>query len=323
MNELFEQHPRTSVASFDEIRFVDLQHQDHTSFDIRPLSSRAYPITSFESPHRHNFQELIWIKSGSGGHAVDNHVLEIQPHTFYLIAKGQVHQFLERHDIEGYLIRFTDDFLLDTASTRTWNYQITLFNNMTINHTLPINQEDVAGFEWLLQQIAQEYSRREEFGKYKVLRHLMSVLLVRLERARRTSFQEKHQVTDHRDDIFQNFVALLEERYWTSHRADQLCLRITYHPTPTVRGAKALCGQNNQKHHPRTSGVGGKTVSQIHQPLYQRNCPRSWLQRPFLFQQSVQTMCRGCAPGIQITKKYPKFALFSIPITLIRPYTIG
>ncbi len=219
-----------SAANFGEIRFVDLRPKDHTSFDIKLLSSHLYPVISYKSPHRHNFQELIWVQSGSGNHVVDNQMLEIQPHTFHLVAKGQVHQFLEGYYIEGYLIRFTDDFLLDVSSARTWNYQITLFNNMTLNHTLAISKEDVAGFEWLLQQIAQEYDRREEFGSYRALRHLLSVLLVRLERARRTLFQERHQALDYRDDIFQNFVALLEELYRTSHCVSQYATAL--HITP-------------------------------------------------------------------------------------------
>ena len=87
-----------------EIRFVDLRPNDHTSFDIRLLSSYLYPVVSYESPHRHNFQELIWVRSGSGSHVVDDQILEIQPHTFYLIAKGQVHRFLEGRD-HGLLVQ--------------------------------------------------------------------------------------------------------------------------------------------------------------------------------------------------------------------------
>jgi len=172
----------------------------------------------------------MWFKSGCGRHAIDNQILEIQPCTFYLIAKGQVHQFLEGRNIEGYLIRFTDDFLPGIPSTQIRSYQVALFSNVAINHTLPIAEEDVRTLEVLLQQMSQEYERREEFGQYQTLRHLLSILLIKLERARRTLSREGHETAGYRDDVFQDFVALLEERYRTSHRVDDYAVALGITP---------------------------------------------------------------------------------------------
>jgi AraC family transcriptional activator of pobA len=236
-------HSGVGAAGSDEIRYVDLRPEDRTSFDIRPLLSHPDPAAPSESPHRHNFQELMWFKSGSGRHAIDNQILEIRPHTFYLIAKGQVHQFLEGHDIEGYLIRFTDDFLPDVSSAQTWNCQIALFSNIAINHTLPIGEENVPALELLLQQIVQEYDCQEGFGKYEVLRHLLSILLVRLERTRRTLPREKRKAIDYRDDIFQNFGTLLEEHYKTFHRVDQYAAALNITPRQLSEVLKLFLGK--------------------------------------------------------------------------------
>ena len=185
------------------------------SFHIRPILRHVDPIAMDEPPHRHNFQELIWIKSGRGHHKLDDKVLDIRPLTFYLIAKGQVHYFTQGIDLDGYVIRFTDNFLLDESGVGDWDYRLTLFNHFAKHHSLTIPMDDVRLFEGLLLRMEREQDG-EAFGRITLLRHLLSVLLIQLERARRQSADEPLPLSPHAA-AYQTFLMHLDRDFTQHH----------------------------------------------------------------------------------------------------------
>src|SRR3954471_1011834 len=67
-------------------------------------------------PHRHAYNELIWVRDGRGRHLIDGEPVEFGPRTLTLIAKGQVHQFEQADGVRGVVVRFDDDWL--TGSRR-------------------------------------------------------------------------------------------------------------------------------------------------------------------------------------------------------------
>ena len=198
------------------IPYVELKPERPTSFHIRPLRRTVDPIALKEGPHRHNFQELLWVKTGSGWHKIDHTVLEIKPRTFYLIAQGQVHYFIKGIELEGYLIRFTDDFLLDNSNDSDWNYRVTLFSHFAIHQSLTIEKEEIALFEQVVERMWQEH-QTTAFGQTDVLGHLLNILLIQLERTRRKTVQQQKPLTEHAH-IYQAFITLLEQDYKQQHQ---------------------------------------------------------------------------------------------------------
>jgi AraC family transcriptional activator of pobA len=43
------------------------------------------------APHRHDYHELLWLRSGAGEHLLDGRPLAVRPHSLTLIGRGQVH----------------------------------------------------------------------------------------------------------------------------------------------------------------------------------------------------------------------------------------
>ncbi|MGB1249733.1 MAG: AraC family transcriptional regulator [Candidatus Promineifilaceae bacterium] len=185
------------------------------SFHIRPILRHVDPIAIDEPPHRHNFQELIWIKSGSGTHKLDEQTLNIKPLTFYLIAKGQVHYFTQGIDLDGYVIRFTDDFLLDETGVGDWDYRLTLFNHFAVHHSLTIALDELRLFEGLILRMERE-QEGEGFGRITLLRHLLSILLIQLERTRRKSADDQLPLSANAT-IYQAFLTDLERDFKRDH----------------------------------------------------------------------------------------------------------
>ncbi len=208
------------------IPFQDLELDDPIPFHIRPLQHTVSLNSLKEEAHRHNFQELLWISEGEGLHNVDNVVLKIKPHMFYLIAKGQVHYFLRDFGLKGYLIRFTDDFFFSEAKNIGWDYHSILFNLFTIRQSLKVDKEDVAMFEEIMNRMLIEFNKKA-LGYLPLLRHLLSVLFILMERLQRKESQNNNNLIHHHK-IHQKFTNLLEKNYkkqhTVSHYAHKLCM---------------------------------------------------------------------------------------------------
>ena len=186
-------------------------------FLIRPFLIETDPQETHELPHRHNFQEILWVRSGRGKHAIDGQELTIQPHTFYLIAKGQVHQLITGIDLDGLVIRFTDAFLPNFLSQEMGHYQTVLFNNVTINHTLPVTADELTNFEALLGLLLAEFNGADGRSNQEVLRHLLTVLLVKLGKVQRDVVSVGGTAVSSEAHLFHQFTLLLEEKYSQTH----------------------------------------------------------------------------------------------------------
>ena len=187
------------------------------SFLIRPFLIETDPRETHEPPHRHNFQEILWVRSGRGQHAIDGQELAIQPNTFYLIAKGQVHQLITGIDLDGLVIRFTDAFLPNFLSQEMGHYQTVLFNNVTINHTLPIQPATLPNFERLLRQLLAEFNSDDVYENQEILRHLLTVLLIKLGKVQRHLMHNVQTAVDQETQLFHRFTLLLEEQFSQTH----------------------------------------------------------------------------------------------------------
>lgn len=223
------------------IPYLSLESEVGRNFDIRPLRRQVSPELLQEGPHRHQFQELLWVRCGRGRHKIDDEILEIQADTFYLISHGQVHLFIEGVDLEGYILRFSDDFLPDDVNTSGWDYRMTLFSHFTFHQMLTPHADDINNFQQLMDTMWTEV-QRDEFGKMHILRHALSMLLIWLERSRRKLPEGTTQHDTHLG-IFQNFITLLEENLRIRHDVRFYAEQVHLTPRQLSTLAKRCTGQ--------------------------------------------------------------------------------
>lgn len=187
----------------------------------------------------------MWVQTGNGHHTIDNTLLKITPNTFYLIAKGQVHHFIEGYDLVGYLVRFTDDFLLESATSTAWNYRVALFNHVSVHHTLPIGEAGDGEYELLFSLMMAEQERQEAYGKADLLRHLLSALLLKLERLRRLWAEALVAEDDGgQTAVLHAFFQLLEANYHQTHHVGDYAAELSITPRQLSRTLQQLLGKS-------------------------------------------------------------------------------
>lgn len=139
-----------------------------------------------EQPHRVYFHHVFFMTAGEGSHHIDFVSYPFSPGTLLYIAQGQVHSFDIQPGTDGYAVFFTTRFLKenlihsDTPSfSRLYNYQL-------YEPVLQPTEFDGEEFLTLFSEIAREYGRLRLSGAEEILRLLLKVLLLKLERVKPT-----------------------------------------------------------------------------------------------------------------------------------------
>nr|WP_091373814.1 helix-turn-helix domain-containing protein [Actinokineospora alba] len=139
------------------------------SFDtIGPLSRATFP-------HRHTFHEIVHVTAGTGTHVVDLARWDLRPPHLGAIAPGQVHHWEDADDLDGSVVLFTDDFLLDHPADRD------LLRGLSERPWLALDDSANTAITRLIAELHEEY-RRAADGFETVLRALLHVLVVRMAR---------------------------------------------------------------------------------------------------------------------------------------------
>ncbi|GAA2933696.1 AraC family transcriptional regulator [Streptomyces enissocaesilis] len=139
------------------------------SFDtIGPLSRAGFP-------HRHTFYEIVHVTGGTGAHVIDLSRWELRPPHLCFVVPGQVHYWEDVSDLQGVVILFTDDFLLDHPADRD------VLRMLGERPWLSLSRADMADLAPLVADMEREYALgRPQFAA--VLRAFLHVLILRAAR---------------------------------------------------------------------------------------------------------------------------------------------
>jgi len=168
----------------------------------------SFPGQTFR-PHRHDFQELLWLESGTGSHTIDGRPIDFQTPSVSVITRGQVHAFQGGQGICGFVVSFTEDLLSGWAGERS----LLVFNYASGNQAFPIGEDLQRQAAPLLRLLQDEYTRAKTTGDLALLRPLVEALLVLVRRAVREA--NAQQLTGSAD--LARFLTLLERDFSVRH----------------------------------------------------------------------------------------------------------
>ncbi|GAA3115812.1 AraC family transcriptional regulator [Streptomyces rectiviolaceus] len=133
------------------------------------------PMSRASFPHRHTFHEIVHVTGGTGSHVVDLTRFALRPPNLCFVAPGQVHHWEGVAGLEGRVILFTDDFLLDHPADRH------ALRGLGRRSWLELPGDAADRTARLVADLDGEY-RAGAQGFQSVLRALLHVLVVRAAR---------------------------------------------------------------------------------------------------------------------------------------------
>jgi AraC family transcriptional activator of pobA len=174
-------------------------------------------------PHRHDYHELIWTRTGAGRHLVDGEVSVVEPGTVTLIGRGQVHVFERASGLHGAVVRFGDELLLGDAAGRATPAWLVGGRGA---RKVPVAPGDARRLESTIGTLATETRRPPDRPGIDLQRHLLSVLLLWVERWHDAARTQQGAADDAETQLYRRFAELLERdfarHHETRHYAEQL-----------------------------------------------------------------------------------------------------
>ena len=161
-------------------------------------------------PHRHDYHELVWTRSGTGRHSIDGEVSLVEPNTITLIGRGQVHVFERARGLHGAVVRFGDELLHGdraAAANPAW-----LVGSRAVQ-TVAVQAGDVGHLEAAIELLAAETRRPPDSRSVDLQRHLLSALLLWLERWYDATRIEHRDADDPDLQLYRRFSEVLEQDY--------------------------------------------------------------------------------------------------------------
>jgi AraC family transcriptional regulator, transcriptional activator of pobA len=167
-------------------------------------------------PHRHDYHELIWTREGSGRHLIDGEVSLVEPNTLTVIGRGQVHVFERARGVSGAVIRFGGELLYGDA---TASANPSWLAGIRAAHRVAVPVEDVSRLESIIRTLAEEMGRPPDSCSVDVQRHLLSVVLLWVERWFEATQAERRDADDPELRLYRTFVEVLERDFAGHHAA--------------------------------------------------------------------------------------------------------
>ena len=198
-------------------------------------------------PHRHEYYTIIFIEKGEGTHFVDFTEYKIEDRTIYFIQPGQMHQVIFACEPVGWVITFTEEFLIANSIPEKMINDIYLFNDYSQSPPLPINERDLPIYQSLTTQMAY-FAESLETYTLEAVGSLVKLFLIQSNNHCSLRKSNNPQLIETSNHILRSFKQSLNKRYATAHMvsdyADELAVTADY----LNKTVKNLTGKSAKDH---------------------------------------------------------------------------
>jgi AraC-like DNA-binding protein len=210
------------------IRFEIARMEDH--FEQR--AGKA------DEPHRHNYYTVILIKNASGKHIIDFNEHPLEPNNIFFVAPGQVHQVIEDSKPEGYVLLFSESFLLENGLDKSLLDEMNLFNEFGSSPPLSLEENEIIKLCRMSEEIIEIINSNIKF-KQDAIAALLRLFFIYSNNF--CTLDEKNpQIKTAAHQLFKNFKELIEVNYQRWHQTSDYAEALFVTPDHLNRVVKTL-----------------------------------------------------------------------------------
>ena len=205
--------------------------------EVRTLA--GFSVKQPRDPHRHDYHELIWVRSGTGRHSIDGIEQPVRPSSITLIGRGQVHVFEQARDLRGGIVRFTEAAVLGSAPV----WLLAGRGGRTI--AVPPGEADT--LDALITALERESASPPDVRTPQLQRHLLSALLLMVERWVDAGRIEHPDPDDAEQQLHRRFTELLERDFARHHDAAHYATALGVPPAALSRALSQVTGHGTKE----------------------------------------------------------------------------
>jgi AraC family transcriptional activator of pobA len=217
---------------------------DGGAVEVVILEDAHFGGGAVREPHRHAYHELLWIRAGSGEHAIDGVRHPVVAGAITVIGRGQVHVFEQGSGLHGAVVRFGEDVVLDEGGRAA---PVTWLLTARGERTVPVPAGDAVHLDALIATLAAESARPRDACSTDVERHLLTTILLWIERWYDGGRTEHPADDDGMVQVHRRFTERLERDYVRHHDAAHYAQALAM-PGPALSRALArVTGQTTKE----------------------------------------------------------------------------
>ena len=254
---------------------------DNVTFTLKKMED-VYRKTNGapDIPHRHDYYTIIFIERGEGTHFIDFTEYEIADRSIFFIMPGQMHQVILTSEPTGWIITFTEEFLIANSIPDKMINDIYLFNDYGQSPPLPINENDMPVYKNLILQMAH-FEKSLETYTQEAVGSLVKVFLIQGNNHCSLRKSNNPQLVETSNHILRTFKQLLNKKYATDHMvsnyADELAVTSDY----LNKTVKNLTGKSAKDH------IQSKLITEAKRSLLFSNISNKELAYELGFEESA------------------------------------
>ena len=219
-------------------------------------------------PHRHDYHELIWTRSGDVSHLLDGKTVSVAPGALTLIGRGQVHVFQRAQGFHGAVVRFGEQLLHEAPSARAHPGWLLAARGERI---VAVPDGDIPRLEGVIGALTAEAQRPIDACSIDLQRHLVAALLLWVERWYDASQIEQPDPNAAAVQLHRRFAQLLERDFARHHDATHYANALAVPAAAlsralsevTGKGTKELITERVMLEAARLLSFTGQTVNEV------------------------------------------------------------
>lgn len=233
-----------------------------------------------DSPHRHDYYTIIFIIKGEGLHFVDFTEYMLENRTLFFIQPGQMHQLVLSNEPEGWVITFTEEFLIANSISEKLINDIYLFNDFGQSPPLIIKESDLPVYQNLITQMLH-FSGTLDTYTLEAVGSLLKVFLIQSNNSCNLHQSNNPQLVETSNRILSTFKQLLNKNYATSHMVSDYANEMAVTADYLNKTVKNLTGKSAKDH------IQSKLITEAKRALLFSNISNKELAYTLGFEESA------------------------------------
>lgn len=193
-------------------------------------------------PHRHNYYTVLFIANGKGKHWIDYTEFDIENKSLFFVSPGQVHQVVAEPGIQGYVLLFTKEFLLQHQISESLITDIGLFSDIYNVPPIMLCGEGYDRMEGFLKQIKVAYQNNDVYSS-EAISAWLKLFIIECNRYAIHMPNGTRNTTATSADVVKEFKSLLEQKYMEWHKVSDYSAKLNVSPDYLNTLVKASVGK--------------------------------------------------------------------------------
>lgn len=197
-------------------------------------------------PHRHNYYTAIFVDFAEGVHNIDYKSHSFGTHEVHFVSPGQVHQVALDDKPKGWVITFSQDFLLKNNIPESFISNINLFKIFGDTPPLKLDQDTFKRLTTIIHEIEACLPLELNYD-YQALGALLQVFLIYCNNSKGLNPSQLDEESTS-VCILRDFKHLVDQYYTTRHKVKDYAAELLISPKHLSQTVKNLTGMVAKDH---------------------------------------------------------------------------